>query len=94
MAHFINRSLSFVLATGSMAFVLLSVLYLAIDVFRIWNGSPFNYPGSFSFINSFIKLYTIIVIVTKAVHQFEFGRANISCLMYFVFWKTTVERDT
>ncbi|XP_076440485.1 heparan-alpha-glucosaminide N-acetyltransferase-like isoform X2 [Babylonia areolata] len=38
-------SLSFVLALSGMAFLLLSVFYLLIDVFKVWNGAPFLYPG-------------------------------------------------
>ncbi|BES87903.1 Heparanalpha-glucosaminide N-acetyltransferase [Nesidiocoris tenuis] len=38
-------SLSFVLATSSLAFVLLTVLYSIIDVRRAWNGAPFRQVG-------------------------------------------------
>jgi len=38
-------SLSFILATGSMAFTLLTIMYLLIDVYRFWSGSPFIFPG-------------------------------------------------
>jgi len=38
-------SLSFATATSSMAFFLLAVMYLLIDVFGIWSGCPFVYPG-------------------------------------------------
>merc|ERR550532_1786068 len=38
-------SFSFTTALGSMAFFLLSVMYLLIDVFEVWSGSPFFYPG-------------------------------------------------
>jgi len=38
-------SLSFILATGSMAFCLFSAMYLLIDVFKFWSGSPLLYPG-------------------------------------------------
>ena len=38
-------SLSFTTALGSMAFFLLTVMYLLIDVIEIWSGSPFFYPG-------------------------------------------------
>lgn len=39
------RSLSFVLAMGSMAFLLFTACYLLIDVFHIWSGTPFYFPG-------------------------------------------------
>ena len=39
-------SISFVMATASMAFFLLSVMYILIDVNRFWSGSPFVYPGT------------------------------------------------
>ena len=43
---FVNcRSVSFIFATGGMAFLLLSFCYLVIDVFGWWNGAPFCYPG-------------------------------------------------
>ncbi|ESO84192.1 hypothetical protein LOTGIDRAFT_211131 [Lottia gigantea] len=38
-------SLSFVLALACMAFVLLTICYLVIDVYPLWSGSPFYYPG-------------------------------------------------
>jgi len=38
-------SVSFVMATGSMAFLLLSGMYILIDVYRFWSGSPFIFPG-------------------------------------------------
>jgi len=38
-------SLSFILATASFAFLLLSLMYLLIDVFNFWSGSPFHFPG-------------------------------------------------
>ncbi len=39
------RSLSFVLALASMAYFLLILLYITIDVCNIWSGTPFFYPG-------------------------------------------------
>jgi hypothetical protein len=42
-----NRSLSYVLAMSSMAFFLLSIFYVTIDVYNLWNGAPFIYPGTF-----------------------------------------------
>ena len=38
-------SLSFILATGAMAFFLLTLLYLVIDVYKFWGGAPLIYPG-------------------------------------------------
>ncbi|KAL8574907.1 hypothetical protein ACOMHN_063601 [Nucella lapillus] len=38
-------SLSFVLVLAGMAFLLLALFYLLIDVFKMWNGAPFLYPG-------------------------------------------------
>ncbi|XP_037067847.1 heparan-alpha-glucosaminide N-acetyltransferase-like isoform X1 [Pollicipes pollicipes] len=38
-------SLSFVLALSSMAFVMLTLLYLVVDVWRLWLGRPFYYAG-------------------------------------------------
>lgn len=38
-------SISYVLAMASMAFVLLTFCYLTVDVYQIWNGAPFYYPG-------------------------------------------------
>jgi len=38
-------SLSFILATASMAFLLLTAMYLLIDVYRFWSGSPLYFPG-------------------------------------------------
>jgi len=38
-------SLSFILATAAMAFFLLTLLYLLIDVYKFWSGAPLLYPG-------------------------------------------------
>ena len=38
-------SLSYILALSAMAFFLFTFCYLTIDVFRIWSGAPFFYPG-------------------------------------------------
>jgi len=38
-------SVSFIMATGSMAFILLTIMYLLIDVYRFWSGTPLYFPG-------------------------------------------------
>ncbi|XP_071108203.1 heparan-alpha-glucosaminide N-acetyltransferase-like [Haliotis cracherodii] len=38
-------SLSFVLALSSLAFFLFTLCYLLIDVWKVWSGAPFCYPG-------------------------------------------------
>ncbi|KAL3877245.1 hypothetical protein ACJMK2_034978 [Sinanodonta woodiana] len=38
-------SLSFVFTLGAMAFLLLTFCYLTIDVYKVWSGAPFFYPG-------------------------------------------------
>ncbi|CAG0879332.1 unnamed protein product [Darwinula stevensoni] len=38
-------SFSYVMVTTSMAFFLLTVSYILIDILKWWNGSPFIYPG-------------------------------------------------
>ncbi|KAL5007091.1 hypothetical protein ScPMuIL_015897 [Solemya velum] len=38
-------SVSFLLVTGSFAFIVLAVLYVVMDVHHLWNGAPFIYPG-------------------------------------------------
>ena len=45
MVLLLFRSVSFILATGAMAFFLLMVCYLLVDVLGWWNGAPFIYPG-------------------------------------------------
>ena len=37
---------SFIFATAAMAFFLLATFYLLIDVFPVWNGSPFRFIGN------------------------------------------------
>uniref|UniRef100_A0A8D8SVA0 Heparan-alpha-glucosaminide N-acetyltransferase n=1 Tax=Cacopsylla melanoneura TaxID=428564 RepID=A0A8D8SVA0_9HEMI len=39
------RSSSFMFLTSGISFVLLSILYIAIDHFNVWDGSPFFYAG-------------------------------------------------
>jgi len=38
-------SMSFILTMAGTGFALLGVMYIIIDVFPIWNGAPFIYPG-------------------------------------------------
>ena len=33
------------LALAGMAFILLAACYLLIDVYKVWSGTPFYYPG-------------------------------------------------
>lgn len=40
------RSVSFIMVTACFAFILLTILYLIIDVAKIWNGTPFIFPGT------------------------------------------------
>jgi len=58
-------SLSFVLALSSMAFFLLMLFYIIIDIYKLWDGAPFYYAG----MNS-IALY--------CGHEFFSGRAPVS----------------
>lgn len=41
-------SLSFVLVTSSIAFILLTALYVFIDVLAWWSGAPFRYAGNYN----------------------------------------------
>ena len=45
VASFFDRSLSFVLATGSLGFIFMAILYVIIDEFQLWDGVPFVYAG-------------------------------------------------
>ncbi|XP_025092526.1 heparan-alpha-glucosaminide N-acetyltransferase-like isoform X2 [Pomacea canaliculata] len=38
-------SLSFVLTLAGMGFILLLACYLLVDVYKVWSGAPFYYPG-------------------------------------------------
>ncbi|CAG5128249.1 unnamed protein product [Candidula unifasciata] len=57
-------SLSFIFVLSGMAFFLLMVCYLLIDVYKVWNGTPFYFAG----MNS-IALY--------CGHEFFSGRAPV-----------------
>ena len=45
LCFYFIRSFSFILALTSTAFILLAVLYILIDLTKIWNGAPFRYVG-------------------------------------------------
>ena len=45
MLFVVFRSVSFIFATGGMAFLLLTFCYLVIDVLGWWTGAPFSFPG-------------------------------------------------
>ncbi|KAK2567038.1 Heparan-alpha-glucosaminide N-acetyltransferase [Acropora cervicornis] len=42
-------SVSFIFATGGMAFMLLTFCYLLVDVLGWWSGAPFVFPGKWPF---------------------------------------------
>lgn len=44
------RSLSYILLLGGFGYLLLAFFYLIMDVFPIWNGAPFIYPGTYVYI--------------------------------------------
>ena len=48
--------MSFIFATGGMAFLLLTFCYLTIDVLGWWSGTPFRYPGKHYNISSFVRM--------------------------------------
>lgn len=41
------RSLSFIFILSGMAFFLLMVCYLLIDVYKVWSGAPFYFAGKY-----------------------------------------------
>lgn len=43
-------SLSFILVMAGTGYLVLALFYLTIDTLRLWNGSPFRFPGSNSII--------------------------------------------
>lgn len=43
-------SLSFILAMASMGYIALIICYLIIDVFDVWDGTPFVFPGANSIV--------------------------------------------
>ena len=53
------RSLSFVLVTSCMAFFLLSVCYLLVDIVGWWNGAPFFYPGRRRAFNTHVLFFQV-----------------------------------
>jgi len=57
-------SLSFVLALAAMAYFLLMICYITIDVYKVWSGAPFYFAG----MNS-IALY--------CGHEFFSGQAPV-----------------
>ncbi|XP_028968461.1 heparan-alpha-glucosaminide N-acetyltransferase [Galendromus occidentalis] len=61
-------SLSYVLCTAGLAFLLLSVFYLIIDVLALWSAVPFIYPG----MNS-ILVYVGHALVTDMLPWFWAG---------------------
>ncbi|ELT89271.1 hypothetical protein CAPTEDRAFT_227545 [Capitella teleta] len=78
-------SLSFVLGLASMAFVLLAVFYLLIDVHGLWSGAPFLYPG----------MNSIAVYVSHIVFQRDFPVSwktdnSHASLMALHLWGVTI----
>jgi len=62
-------SLSFTLATGSLAFFLLVLCYLCVDVLKWWSGSPFFYPGR----NALLMYVGHMVCFEMFPFQWKFG---------------------
>ena len=54
--------MSFILVTAALGCVLLSALYIVIDVIKIWDGEPFVFPGMFlSFASSdYVHFFRLI----------------------------------
>lgn len=48
------RSLSFILSMSSMAFTLLTLMFILIDVLEVWSGKPFLYVGMNPILVSFL----------------------------------------
>ena len=55
-----------------MAFFMLTIFYLLIDVFQIWNGAPCIYPGEIYYFSA-IKLYTLFEFIHFQLNELDFG---------------------
>ena len=51
-----SRSLSYILLMAGFAYFFFAGFYLIIDVFPIWNGAPFKYPGVLLELDAKIRL--------------------------------------
>ncbi|KOX80589.1 Heparan-alpha-glucosaminide N-acetyltransferase [Melipona quadrifasciata] len=79
-------TLSYVLATSSLAFLLYALLYILIDYKQLWNGAPFIYAG----INP-IFLY-VGHILTKDLFPWAWNIAHLShaSVLAMNLWTTTL----
>ena len=87
-------SLSFILALAGMAFLLLTVMYLLVDVGQVWSGSPMIYVGMNPILVSdlFIKQFFIIGNIfykLQACNSFE-SLFYSKCTVYPTSYKSIV----
>ena len=70
MAIFLQyfRSFTFVLSLSGMAFLLLAFCYVTIDVYKIWTGAPFYYPGR-NLYDFYQTVSAFLVITSAASHD-------------------------
>jgi len=54
------RSLSFILSLASMAFMLLSLIFLLVDVLQVWDGKPFLYVGMNPILVHLLKINPLV----------------------------------
>ncbi|XP_050418946.1 heparan-alpha-glucosaminide N-acetyltransferase [Patella vulgata] len=71
-------SVSFIMVTACFAFILLSVLYIVMDVLKWWKGGPFVYPG----------MNSIVIYVCHGVFWREFP---INWQLEPVHWKLLLQ---
>ncbi|XP_064615262.1 heparan-alpha-glucosaminide N-acetyltransferase-like isoform X2 [Liolophura sinensis] len=78
-------SLSFVLLLAGFAFFLLTMCYLTIDVWKIWSGAPFFYPG----MNSIMIYLGHELLKYHFPVNFKVPREHAQ-MTVMAFWGTTV----
>lgn len=80
-------SLSFVLVTSSLAFCLLTILYLVIDIRKLWSGFPFEECGK-----NAIAMYIGHTVFHKMLPwHWKVGRMNSHFLLLLeAVWNTSL----
>ncbi|XP_065572061.1 heparan-alpha-glucosaminide N-acetyltransferase-like isoform X2 [Artemia franciscana] len=80
-------SISYVLVTTCFALIILSVFYLLIDVYNIWNGAPLVFPGK----NSIVMYVGHSLCYNMLPWNWSYGKMNTHEWLYAeCLWGTTM----
>lgn len=79
-------SMSFILATGSLAFFVLAILYLLVDYWHVWSGAPLLYPGA----NAIALYFGSEMLANAFPFSWQVPEKSHAWLLFMSIWTTTM----